>query len=95
MVASGHGVSSSPVSTSVRPTMFCKKKGSDTSASICAQNEQMDVPIDSEKAEYVTGLRAAEAPAMPADGEQKEPNDQHGDNFCGDKFKGMPLRKTA
>ena len=49
MVASGQGVSSSPVSTSDRPTTLCRKKGRETRASIWAQNEQTDVQMESEK----------------------------------------------
>ena len=54
MVASGQGVSSKPVSTSERPITLCKKNGSATSASIWAQNEQMEVQMDSEN----SGIRS-------------------------------------
>ncbi|CVB35076.1 Uncharacterised protein [Serratia marcescens] len=48
-IASGHGVSSSPVATSSRLNALCRKNGSDTIASICAANEQIEVPIDRAK----------------------------------------------
>ncbi len=48
MVASGHGVNSRPVSTSLRPSTVCIKKGRETNASICAQNEHIEVQIESE-----------------------------------------------
>ena len=48
MIATGHAVSSKPVSTSLRPQTDCRKKGKDTIASICAVNEQTDVAIDME-----------------------------------------------
>ena len=46
MIATGHAVSSKPVSTSLRPQADCRKKGKDTIASICAVNEQTDVALD-------------------------------------------------
>ena len=54
MVASGHGVSSRPVSTSLRPRTVCIKKGRETIASICALNEQIEVQIESEN----SGMRS-------------------------------------
>ena len=48
-VANGHGVSRSPVITSLCPKVFCRKKGKETIADICAINEQMEVRIDSRK----------------------------------------------
>ena len=48
-VAMGHGVSSNPVITSLYPSEFCRKKGRETIASICAVNEQMEVRIDNLK----------------------------------------------
>ena len=45
--ASGHGVSSSPVCTWLRPSVFSNRNGSDTSAMDCARNEQIDVATDS------------------------------------------------
>ena len=47
MITAGHGVISKPVSTCDSPNVSCNKNGSDTKASICAQNEQTEVPIDS------------------------------------------------
>lgn len=54
MVANGHGVSSRPVSTSLRPIIDCRKKGREIIASICAQKEQMEVQIEREK----SGIRS-------------------------------------
>ena len=54
IVASGQGVSSSPVSTSERPTTLCRKKGSETIASIWAQKEQIEVQMESEN----SGMRS-------------------------------------
>ena len=48
-VAIGHGVSSKPVITSLCPNVFCRKKGRETIASICAVNEQMEVLMDKVK----------------------------------------------
>ena len=46
-MTSGHGVISKPVCTCDKPSVSCNRNGSDTNASICAQNEQTEVPIDS------------------------------------------------
>ncbi len=54
MVASGHGVNSRPVSTSLRPSTVCIKKGKETNASICALKEQIEVQIESEN----SGMRS-------------------------------------
>lgn len=54
MVASGHGVSSRPVSTSLRPIIDCRKNGSETMASIWAQKEHIEVQIDREN----SGIRS-------------------------------------
>jgi hypothetical protein len=60
----GQGVSSRPVVTSSRPSTFCRKNGSDTIASICAQN--------SPSAQYggaaATGGSAAHSDIQPVDG---------------------------
>lgn len=48
-VARGQGVNSNPVITSLCPNVFCKKKGSEIMANICAVNEQMEVIIESLK----------------------------------------------
>jgi hypothetical protein len=53
MVASGHGVSSRPVSTSLRPSSTAGRRA-ETIASICAQKEQMEVQIEREK----SGMRS-------------------------------------
>ncbi|MNE54707.1 hypothetical protein D3C80_1495110 [compost metagenome] len=49
IIAKGHGVSSNPVATSSRPSVLCRKNGNETIASICAVNEQIEVPIDRAK----------------------------------------------
>ena len=49
IVAKGHGVSSNPVSATLRPNTPSNKKGNDTIANICAVKEHTDVPIESEK----------------------------------------------
>ena len=48
-VANGHGVSRSPVMTSLCPKVFWRKKGKETIAVICAMKEQMEVRMDSRK----------------------------------------------
>ena len=46
MMTAGHGVISKPVSTCDKPSVSCNRKGNDTKASICAQNEHTEVPIE-------------------------------------------------
>ncbi len=59
MVANGHGVSSRPVSTPLRPIIDCRKKGRETIASICAQKEQMEVQMRERRVGYAAGRPAA------------------------------------
>ena len=49
MVANGQGVINKPQVTASFPNSPCKKKGSETMASICAVNDSTDVEIESEK----------------------------------------------
>jgi hypothetical protein len=78
MVASGHGVSSRPVSTSLRPIIDCRKKGSETIASIWAQNEHIEVQIDRENSGCAAGQSATGGPASAAGGGQKTDNQHRG-----------------
>ncbi len=48
-MAIGQGVIRRPVSTAVKCRLDCSRNGSDTSASICAANEQIEVPMESAK----------------------------------------------
>ncbi len=48
-MVSGQAVISKPVCTRSKPSESCRKKGSATYASICAQNDAIDVQIDSPK----------------------------------------------
>lgn len=47
IVAIGHGVMSSPISTGEKCNVSCRKNGMDTNASICAMKEQTEVATDS------------------------------------------------
>ena len=47
--ATGQGVINNPVMTSVMPIVFCKKKGNEIIANICAIKEPIEAKIDNLK----------------------------------------------
>ena len=49
IIANGHGVRRNPICALSYPSVFWKKKGSETMASIWAVKEQEEVRMDSEK----------------------------------------------
>ncbi len=94
MVANGHGVSSRPVSTSLRPIIDCRKKGRETIASICAQKEQMEVQIEREKSgirSRSTGSRGDGHRELAAN--EEEPHHQHSGDLRQHQLSGLPWAK--
>ena len=95
MVANGHGVSSRPVSTTLRPIIDSRKKGRESIACICSQKEQMEVQIEREECDTQQVDRQQGDWHRELAANEEEPHHQHSGDLRQHQLSGLPLGETA